>query len=66
MDSMKYLVDVNLPKFFSHFNYPNFYHVVDINPKMKDVDIWDLALNENFTILTKDADFYNKYQGNRI
>jgi len=27
-----FLVDVNLPKYFSFFNLPNFKHVVDIDP----------------------------------
>lgn len=54
----KFLVDVNLPKNFSHFNNKSFIHVVDINPSMTDSEIWDYAINNNFVILTKDSDFY--------
>lgn len=53
-----FLVDVNLPKKFSFFNYPNFEHVVDLDPIMTDRNIWDYAINENKVILTKDTDFY--------
>ena len=39
-----FLVDVNLPKKFSFFNSPNFVHVVDINPRFTDEEIWNYAL----------------------
>ena len=39
----KFLVDVNLPKFFSFFNDSIFMHVTDINPKMSDSEILDLT-----------------------
>ena len=55
-----FLVDVNLPKFFSFFNKPNFYFVSDLNLKMSDTEIWNYALAENHVILTKDTDFYNR------
>ncbi|ACE06538.1 hypothetical protein Aasi_1210 [Candidatus Amoebophilus asiaticus 5a2] len=43
---MHFLVDVNLPKHFSFFNYPNFVHLVDINPCMIDGQIWNYALEK--------------------
>jgi len=55
-----FLVDVNLPKWFSFFNNENFVHVVDINPRMNDDEIWDYAIDHNKVILTKDTDFYSK------
>lgn len=58
MPSQKFLVDVNLPKKFKFFNTEQFIHVVDINPKMKDSEIWDYALSNDLIILTKDSDFY--------
>jgi predicted nuclease of predicted toxin-antitoxin system len=57
---MDFIVDVNLPKNFSFFNSPNFVHAVDIDGRMTDGDIWDLAVRENRTILTKDVDFYHR------
>jgi len=58
---LHYLVDVNLPKHFRFFNSDNFIHVVDIDPLMTDLKIWQFALENNFVILTKDADFYHKF-----
>lgn len=57
---MKYLVDVNLPKYFSHFNSDDFIFVADINLTQSDSEIWEYALNNNLVILTKDVDFYHK------
>jgi predicted nuclease of predicted toxin-antitoxin system len=57
---LRYLVDVNLPKHFRFFNADNFLHVVDIDPSMSDLKIWQFALENNYIILTKDADFYHK------
>lgn len=54
----KYLVDVNLPKYFSFFNESHFIFVADINLKMSDTEIWDYALKNDLIILTKDTDFY--------
>ncbi len=56
-----YLIDVNLPKYFSFFNDPRFIHVVDINSRMSDNDIWNYALENGLIILTKDVDFYIKF-----
>ena len=55
-----FLVDANLPKKFRYFNHPNFTFVCDIDLTMSDTDIWNLALNQNLVILTKDADFFHK------
>ncbi len=59
-EEFSFLVDVNLPKWFSFFNNENFLHVVDINPRMTDVEIWEYAIKHNKVILTKDTDFYSK------
>ena len=56
---LSFLVDVNLPKYFSFFNNTNFIFVSDINLQMTDTEIWNHALENNFVILTKDVDFYN-------
>jgi predicted nuclease of predicted toxin-antitoxin system len=56
-----FLVDVNLPKRFFYFSSANFIHVVDINPAMNDLEIWNYALSHKYVVLTKDADFYDLY-----
>lgn len=56
---MKFLVDVNLPKYFNFFNKSDFIFVVDINEKMSDREIWNYALDNRFIIITKDSDFYS-------
>ena len=56
----KYLVELNLPKYFSFFDSTEFVHVIDINPQWSDKENWSFALTNNLLILTKDADFYLK------
>ncbi|MGG7036631.1 MAG: DUF5615 family PIN-like protein [Flavobacterium sp.] len=56
-----FLVDVNLPKYFSFFNNENFIFVSDINLRMSDTEIWNYAIKNNLIILTKDTDFFNKF-----
>jgi len=59
--SYSFLVDVNLPKFFSFFNDQNFIFVSDLNLQMSDTEIWEYALKNKLVILTKDTDFYNRF-----
>jgi predicted nuclease of predicted toxin-antitoxin system len=56
-----FLVDVNLPKYFSFFNDSNYTFVSDLNLQMTDTEIWDYALKNNLIILTKDVDFFNRF-----
>lgn len=60
-EDFRFLVDVNLPKKFSFFNQEGFVHVVDIDSRMTDSQIWDFAIKNNYVILTKDADFFHRY-----
>ncbi len=53
----KFLVDANLPCYFSLWNNEEYIHVRDINPQMKDSEIWNYAKKYNLTIITKDSDF---------
>jgi predicted nuclease of predicted toxin-antitoxin system len=62
----RFLVDVNLPKYFHYFNNENFVHVLDINPTLTDQEIWDYALKNNLVILTKDTDFYNRFMSSEL
>ncbi len=54
-------MDVNLPKYFHYFKGEDFIHVMDINPEMKDEEIWNYAIENDLVILTKDTDFYNRF-----
>jgi predicted nuclease of predicted toxin-antitoxin system len=62
----QFLVDVNLPKRFSFFNSPLFTHIVDIDPFMTDQQVWNYAIENDKVILTKDADFYDKFMSSEI
>jgi predicted nuclease of predicted toxin-antitoxin system len=53
----KFLIDANLPYYFSIWKSENFIHVFDINDAMTDEEIWEYAGKHNLTIITKDADF---------
>ena len=53
----RFFIDVNLPYYFSLWNSDEFVFVRDINPKMKDSEIWEYAKTNNLTIITKDSDF---------
>ena len=53
----KYLIDVNLPYRFIHWKSKEYIHQREINAKMADSFIWNYALENNLTIVTKDADF---------
>jgi len=55
----KYLIDANLPYYFSLWNNDNYEHVIDIDPEMKDSKIWEYAKKNNMIIITKDTDFSN-------
>lgn len=59
--NFSFLVDVNLPKYFSFFNDNRFIFVSDIDLQMTDTEIWNYALKNEFVILTKDTDFYNRF-----
>jgi predicted nuclease of predicted toxin-antitoxin system len=54
---IKYIIDANLPYYFSLWKGEEYQHVIDINPDMKDSEIWKYARENNLTIVTKDADF---------
>lgn len=56
----QFLIDVNLPYYFSLWNNEHYIHQRNINPKWKDVKIWDYAKENNLTIITKDSDFSEK------
>lgn len=55
---MTFLVDANLPRFFSKFEADNFIFVYDINQKLPDSELWKLAMINDYVILKRDMDFY--------
>ncbi len=59
--NFSFLVDANLPKYFSFFNESHYTFVSDINLQMSDTEIWNYALKNELVILTKDTDFYNRF-----
>ncbi len=53
----KYLIDVNLPRYFSLWAGDEYEHVVNINDELTDSEIWAYAKQQRLTIVSKDADF---------
>jgi predicted nuclease of predicted toxin-antitoxin system len=53
----KYLIDVNLPRYFSLWSGDETKHVADIGDEMKDSQIWLYAKQRHLTIVSKVADF---------
>jgi predicted nuclease of predicted toxin-antitoxin system len=56
----KYLIDANLPYYFSVWNDSDFIHQLDIQNDQPDSEIWQYAKVNNMTIVTKDSDFSNR------
>jgi len=56
----KFLVDVNLPYYFALWNSEEYIHQNDIDDEWKDEEIWEYAIQNNLTIITKDSDFSNR------
>ena len=56
----RYLVDVNLPRYFSQWNSADYVHQLEIDPSRPDALIWDHAKENGLTIITKDSDFSNR------
>lgn len=56
----KYLIDVNLPRYFVLWSGEEYEHVVNLNDQMTDSEIWEYAKNQRLVIVTKDADFSDR------
>ena len=56
----RYIIDANLPYYFSLWRGDEYQQVIDLDPSMKDSEIWRFAKENNLTIVTKDADFSDR------
>ena len=56
----RYLIDANLPYWFSLWRGDAFLHVFDLGDDMSDSAIWGCARDNNLTIVTKNADFSDR------
>lgn len=57
---LKFIVDENLPYYFSLWHSSEFVHVFDLQELSTDEEIWDYTKSQNLIIITKDADFSNR------
>lgn len=56
----KYLVDTNLPYYFSLWRTEEYLFQRDFDPSAPDTDVWDYAKNHELTIITKDRDYSDR------
>jgi predicted nuclease of predicted toxin-antitoxin system len=57
---VQYLIDANLPYYFSVWHGPEYQHVFDINDEWRDSEIWLHAREHDLTIVSKDSDFTDR------
>jgi predicted nuclease of predicted toxin-antitoxin system len=56
----RYLIDVNLPYYFSLWRSDQYVQQLDIQNDAEDYAIWQYAQSRNLTIVTKDSDFSDR------
>ena len=56
----KYIIDVNLPYYFSLWRSEEYMHQIDIDAKAAGEEIWKFAKKNRLTIITKDSDFSHR------
>ena len=57
---MQFLIDANLPYRFNLWRGPAFTHVFDLDDTWTDSRIWSHARDNDFVIVSKDADFSDR------
>lgn len=55
-----YLIDANLPANCPVWDRIEAVSILQMNPALSDTDIWELARKDDLTIVSKDADFYQR------
>ncbi len=56
----RFLIDVNLPYYFSIWRGPDYVHVRDLDDEWTDSQVWKHAKQADLTIVTKDTDFSDR------
>jgi len=56
----KFLIDANLPYYLSIWHNEDYIHLNDLDDTWKDSEVWNYALKNGLTIVTKDSDFSNR------
>jgi predicted nuclease of predicted toxin-antitoxin system len=56
----RFLVDENLPRTLQLEEEDHFVFVVDFRRQMSDTEIWEYAIQNDYIIITKDTDFYDR------
>ena len=56
----RFLIDVNLPYYFSTWHGDGYLHLYDLNDRWTDSQIWDYARERDMVIVSTDADFSNR------
>jgi predicted nuclease of predicted toxin-antitoxin system len=56
----QYLIDENLPYYFSLWQSEKFIHVHDLKGLKTDSEIWEYAKKNDLIIISKDSDFSNR------
>jgi predicted nuclease of predicted toxin-antitoxin system len=56
----RFLVDANLPYYFSIWRGEDYLHVRDLDDSWSDAQVWSFARERGLTIITKDADFSDR------
>ncbi|MBC6108874.1 DUF5615 family PIN-like protein [Pedobacter fastidiosus] len=56
----KFLIDVNLPRFFSLWHSEEYIHQYELGDEWPDSIIWKYAKDHHLTIVTKDSDFSSR------
>ena len=56
----KFIIDENLPRTVNFPGDYQFLHIVDFGRQMSDTEIWEYAVENQYIIVTKDTDFYER------